>query len=210
MRGRIGAEVNANSGDQQRKLFKVEIEGQMTLLDFAKWSVGLFPELKVDNLEEKKGKGVISYVSVKNVVIDGRKYLMEKLEFSAATSRTFLITVGYVSPIFRPFLLLFSLLGLALGVVPGIIIYLIFRDWGEAERVKKLLARFEAVMSEGLSREPAVAVAPLAGAPVRPSDNSPQGKGLTESMGELKSLHESGMINDAEYAEKKAELLRRL
>lgn len=111
--------------------------------EFATALVAALPELSPRKLQFKKRNNSFVYSTNQDTVrIHGQKLHLEKLVISEVTPSVCTVTVAYETPLFRPFLFIAVCLGLLAGFVPGLIIYMIWKE-SDSDSVQKVLPALE-------------------------------------------------------------------
>ena len=103
------------------------------------------PELKQFTVNIKKERAEYNQLGLTKI---GSTKVRVSITIQQILDDIYLIEFEYSTRLFRPFLLIFSLLGLLFGLVPGLIIYFMFHesDASEVEKVTPALERFETLI----------------------------------------------------------------
>ena len=136
------------TGTLLHKARTVNVKTDLPLVEYADSIVALMPEMKKVRMKHIKRKNVVRAMDDPTVKINGTKLKLTKLEFAEILPGTIAVSIEYSTPAFRPFLFLACLLGFLAGLIPGLVIWFIFREPAD-EEVKKVmpaLSRFEAVL----------------------------------------------------------------
>lgn len=126
---------------KKSRIFRVNLQGTIykSIEEFAAALIASLPELSPSKLQyHKVQKKVVYNTNQDTVRIHGQKLQLEKLLISEITLGTCTVEVAYETPLFRPFLFIFVCLGLLCGLMPGIIIYYIFKE-PDSDSVQKVL-----------------------------------------------------------------------
>lgn len=161
------------------------------------------PELDENRFHFKKKKDCFEYEPMTKVKIVGDKLIMDKLRILHIEDDQYQIHIEYRTKFFRPFLFLFTVLFLILGILPGIIIWLMFRETESAElkRVRPALIRFQTACADLFDQtsEPDM-INQLRGSDQKATD-------VSSRLNRLEALHSSGALKDDEYEVARARII---
>lgn len=129
-------------------IFKTEEHSSIEeIIDFITTNV---PEIKERYFTIKNKKNIATYCHTPKIKLEGKKIFLERLEVQQVTPSKFQVSVEYRKRLFRPFLLMFVLMGLVAGILPGLIIFALAHE-SEGQKglyVQPALERFEGLVGD--------------------------------------------------------------
>lgn len=191
---------------QRQRIFVIETSKDRRIREFVDWLASRVPELRAKHFWVKEKKETASYGPGPKQRIGGHRVYIERLTIERTSPGIFQIDVQYARPTFRPFLFIFTLIGLCFGLVPGLIIYLVFRE-SEADQVKRVapaLSRFATLVttnSSGDDEEPTVE------APVAIELSMSTSASISDRLKRLDEILAAGAISADEHQQQRARIL---
>lgn len=124
------------------------VDTELSLQEYTADLVSKLPEINDRKIKFVKRKNLVKYTDTDKVIkVNGQRLTLDQLEVTEIMPGKVSVAVTYSTPIFRPFLFLGTCLGMLCGLLPGVIVYFLFREPAD-EEVKKVmpaLTRFEAI-----------------------------------------------------------------
>lgn len=124
------------------------VDTELSIQEYTADLVSKLPEINDRKIKFVKRKNLVRYTDTDRVItVNGQKMTLDQLEVTEIMPGKLAVAVQYSTPKVRPFLFLATILGLCFGIIPGFVIYFMFREPAD-EEVKKVmpaLTRFEAI-----------------------------------------------------------------